>query len=819
MKTELFQSFPVSSLFNDLRTQWDSFQRIVVKADPGAGKSTILPLFILEEKLVRGKIIMLEPRRMAARTLARYMSSLMSWKCGDTIGYKVRGDVCCSPEAKIQIVTEGVFVRMIQDDPFLEGVSLVIMDEFHERNIFTDLSFAFLNDVQSNLNPDLKLIIMTATPEVKVLERVLPDFLYLESEGRMFPVSIQSDGRALETRVRASRIRSVLDEVLRISEGNILIFLPGEREILDLMEDVRTHPLVSDTQVIPLYGRLSPQEQDRALNPPDERIIVAATSIAETSLTIPGISCVIDTGLERKPQFDPNAGLSRLVTKTISRASARQRAGRAGRVREGLCIRLWDQNDESLMDDFPEPEILNADLSSLALEILVWGAHDPGDLVWVDLPPAAHYHQARSLLYLLIIIDSEGRLQPEGKSLAGAGVHPRLAHMLDKGRKEGREQTACALAALLSEGDWLPFQKGSDIRLRLEILKEGKEKNNKRVIQILRTWESLLVRCKIQRTLVEPGDSAALLCHSYPDRIARIRGERIYQMSGGGNCRLRAEDPVQTQEFLIAPLVGGSGDIPSCFLTSPLEKELLWREFSPLMEEEAATLWDEKKCRVSKKVTVKLGNLPLREDTGTIDAGDPQLAMQLAFLFRKRGLEMLPWSQEDKSFLDRIQFARCLKKNNLNWPDTGEESLLSTLDRWFLPLLIKGKLEGRLKDGLASLLGWEERQFLDRQVPERLIVPSGSRIRIDYSTAGTAAVDVRLQEIFGLTETPLLAGEVPILFRLLNPAQRPIQLTRDLKSFWENTYQEVRKELRGRYPKHYWPEDPSVAEPTRRVRR
>jgi ATP-dependent helicase HrpB len=818
MKTQLFHSFPVSSLFEELKSQWSSYQRILLKADPGAGKSTILPLFILSENLSEEKILILEPRRMAARSLARYMSNLMGYKCGELIGYRVKGDVCCSPDARIEIVTEGVFVRIIQDNPFLDGFSLVIMDEFHERNLFTDLSFAFLFDVQTNIRSNLKWIIMTATPEVERLKKVLPDILYLQTQGRMFPVTIESDGHPLESRIRTSRIRTVLKNALEKTDGNILIFLPGEGEILDLIKEIADHPFDSNIPVLPLYGRLPSAEQDAVLNPSSRRMIVAATSIAETSLTIPGISCVIDTGLERKPSFDPNAGLTRLVTKAISKASASQRAGRAGRVKEGLCIRLWDENDERLMDDFAEPEILNADLSSLALELLVWGARTPEDLTWIDSPPRAHYHQALSLLYLLKIIDNNKHLRPEGRALAGAGVHPRLAHMLEQGRRDGREQTACALAALLTEGDWMAYGKGSDIRLRLEALKDGRDSHSKKNRRIIRTWQSLLKKGKVQRHEIEPEDCAALLCHSYPDRIAGLRGERIYQMSGGGSCRLKAEDPVQTHEFLIAPLVGGFGDIPSCFLSSPLSRELLLKEFSSLMTEDDSYHWDEKKNRLSTVVTVKLGVLPIREDKRVPHLSDPDVSASLTSFFKKKGFSSLPWRKEDLSFLNRLRFAGALKKSPENWPDMREDALLGSLELWFFPLFVDGKLEGTMKEGLGHLLNWEQRQFLDKNVPERLTVPSGSRIRIDYSVPGSAAVDVRLQELFGLTETPLLGGEVPLLFRLLNPAQRPIQLTSDLKSFWENTYQEVRKELRGRYPKHYWPEDPTQAEPTSRVR-
>lgn len=814
-----FSTYPVSVLFPDLKKHWAENSTIVLQADPGAGKSTVLPLFLMDEKLCKGKIIILEPRRLAARSLARYMSSLCGRKTGELIGYRVKGDVKCSDDAKIELVTEGVFVRMIQDDPFLEGISLVIMDEFHERNLFTDLSAAFLQDVQTNLRPDLKIMIMSATPETGVLKKVFGEFLYLESEGRMFPVSIKRDEQPLGIRPENRRIIRAVLEGLEQSTGNILIFLPGEREIQSVLGDLRSHiGIPSNLDLLPLYGRLSPSEQDRVLNPGERRMIVASTSIAETSLTIPGISCVIDTGLERKPAFDPNAGLTRLKTGAVSKASASQRAGRAGRLREGMCIRLWSENDERLMDDFTSPEIFNADLAPLIMEILQWGVQNPEDLKWIDDPPPAHYYQAKELLNLLEITGRNGQLSEEGKRLSRYAVHPRLAHMLERFRDTDLEQTACALAALLTEGDWLSTRKGSDIRLRMEYLKSGRDGSNKRVKSIVSSWKSFLSRGAVRREALEPDASAELLCHSYPDRIAKIRGERVYQLSGGSNCRLLPEDPLQSEDYLIAPLVGGGAQIPACFLAVPLTENLIFQELSALITDRKEWSWDEQKQRLSCRNIRCIASLALKSKSIPVDSSDAELPVILPDLFRKKGLFNLPWSKEDHACLNRLRFAANLKRCPEGWPALGEDDLLLTLERWFLPLLVKGRLEGKLKDGIVSLLDWEQIQFLDRHIPERFQVPSGSRIRIDYSDPASPALDVRLQEVFGLTETPLLAGEIPLLFRLLNPAQRPIQMTKDLKSFWDNTYAEVRKELRGRYPKHYWPENPYEGEATSRVR-
>ncbi|MDC7235955.1 MAG: ATP-dependent helicase HrpB [Spirochaetales bacterium] len=820
MNNAQYAGFPVSQLFPALRESWNQYSTFLLQADPGAGKSTILPLFLMDENLCPDKIIILEPRRMAARSLARYMSSLYSRKTGELIGYRVKGDVCSSPRARIELVTEGVFIRMIQDDPFLEGISLVIMDEFHERNLFTDLSAAFLKEVQSELRPDLKILIMSATPEAEPLKRIFPDIHCLSSEGRMYPVALRRDEKPLDMRPDNRRIIRALRTGLEESRGNVLLFLPGEREIRSFLEAVEAEgSFPGNIRFYPLYSRLSAPEQDRVLNPGKERMVIASTSIAETSLTIPGISCVIDTGLVRKPAFDANAGLSRLKTSFVSRASAQQRAGRAGRLQEGICIRLWSEQDEHLMDDFTPPEMLNADLAPLILEMRQWGARKPEDLSWIDPPPAAHYHQASRLLTLLEITGEDGELTEEGRRLSRYGTHPRLAHMLERYRTTPLEQTACALAALLTEGDWLPRAKGSDIRLRMEYLKAGRDRNHKGIRAILNSWQGFLgSRRKPKRDELVPEDCARLLCHSYPDRIAGLRGDRVYQLSGGSNCRLLPEDPLQTEDFLIVPVVGGGGDIPACFLSAPLTRDQIRQELSPLISERKQYSWDEQKNRLQCRSIEALAALNLQSRSAAPDSSDPALPEELAGLFRRKGLALLPWSKEDTACLTRLRFAGELKRCPEGWPSFDEESLLSRLDLWFIPLLIKGRLEGKLKDGLLSLLNWEQQKFLEKEVPERYQVPSGSRIRIDYSDPASPALDVRLQEVFGLMETPLLGGEIPLLFRLLNPAQRPIQITKDLKSFWDNTYAEVRKELRGRYPKHYWPENPYEGEATSRVR-
>ena len=707
---------------------------------------------------------------------------------------------------------------MIQDDPELKDIDAVILDEFHERNLFSDLSYAFLLDVQENLRPDLRILIMSATPEKELLKGHFQGAGYLESRGRMFPVDLECLPGSPDNRIQPVELGRAVQKGLDKRPGDVLVFLPGEGEIHRMEAHLKSMATLEGCRIVPLYGRLSFREQERAFEICSDRKIILATSIAETSLTIPGVTAVVDSGLERRPVFNRHSGLTKLETRRISRASADQRAGRAGRVREGLCIRLWDESTHASLDAFRDPEIISSDLSSLVLETSLWGCPDGEALQWLQPPPRAHYYQARDLLTMLQALDGDGRLSSTGRRMVSMGLHPRLAHLVLEGRRKGLEQTACCLAAFLSERDWFGRGKDSDIHSRLYALKNRRDSHNPVVRRILSLWESLL-RGKIKPEELQVDAAGELLLTAFPDRIGRQREGLRYHLSGGGECRLAEGDSLQGFEYILAVETGGSGQVPLVFLSVPLSKDALPVLCRDIIRESEQTRWDESKNRLKTVGIRSIGHLILSETPRPEAAGNPSLE-EMKKSLRKKSLAILPWGKEDKDFLSRCRFVSALDHSLRpeSWPDFDEEKLINGLEQWFLPLLIKGRLEGSLKDGLLSLLSWDQQTYLKRQVPERIQVPSGSRIRIDYSDPEQPALDVRIQELFGLEETPLIAGSVPLLIRLLNPARRPIQLTRDLKSFWENTYPEVRKELRGRYPKHYWPENPYEAEATRRVR-
>ncbi len=812
------EALPVKKIFPELKTQWERGKtRFIIQAEPGAGKSTAVPCFLLESPFCPGKVIMLEPRRMAARSLAGFLSSQRGEAPGQSIGYRVRGESRVGSGTKLEIVTEGVFIRMIQEDPELTGVSAVILDEFHERNLFSDLAYAFLTDVQDNLRDDLRVIIMSATPEKELLEKAFVDAVYLESHGRMFPVELQWESSfSADLRIDYGKIQAAVFQGLKDKPGDILVFLPGEGEISRFESRLRESVLSETCEILPLYGRLSLKEQDRVFKTSSMRKVILATSIAETSLTIPGITTVIDSGLERRPVFNRHSGLTRLETLPVSKASADQRKGRAGRISEGLCIRMWSEVFHARLDNFREPELLSTDLSSLVLEAAVWGCSRPEDLNWLENPPKAHFYQARELLIMLQAIDRDGRLQNNGKKMALMGLHPRLSAMILEGKREKEEQTACCIAAILSERDWMNRKGDSDFSSRLLSLKNENDRNHPTVKSIRKLWASL-TGGNIRPDQVKPEIAADLLLTAYPDRIAMKREGLSYQLSGGGACRLSETDSLQGCDFILALDTGGAGTESMVFLSLPLSRDQLFQICRDLIQTNESVEWDEDKNRLKYRKITTLGSLILGEQPLTNPSANLSF-IQFKRTLMKKGLSILPMDKADQLFLKRCRFLTVQNPEQYDGPDFSDENLIENIENWFIPLLVKGRLEGKIREGLKSLLSWDQQCLLDRVVPETYRVPSGRRIRIDYSDPEQPALDVRIQELFGLGDTPRIAGEIPLLFRLLNPAGRPIQMTRDLKSFWENTYPEVRKELRGRYPKHYWPENPYDAIPTSRVK-
>jgi len=844
---------PIDAALPELVAALGHAPRAVLKAPPGAGKSTVVPLALLEQSwMAGGRLLMLEPRRLAARAVATRMARTLGESPGQTVGWRMRQDTKVSRATRIEVVTEGVLTRMLQHDPALEGVAAVVFDEFHERSLQADLGLALVLDAQANLRPDLKLLVMSATLDTGALAQRLGDAPVVTADGRTFPVQLRYAGRgapvlpgppvpgqdSMETLV----LRAVL-QALREAPGDVLVFLPGAREIRRLqalLEGADTGPGV---RLLPLYGDLSAAEQDAALQPaaPGTRKVVLATNIAETSLTIQGIRVVVDSGVERRSTFDPVTGMSRLEAARISRASAEQRAGRAGRVEAGVCYRVWSEAAQRSLAAFGTPEILDTDLTGLALELASWGAVDTGSLTFLDPPPAAQLASARDLLRLLGGIDAAGRITAHGRRMAALGLHPRLAHMLLKARPLGLARLAADLAALLSERDLLRTARGrdTDIHARLRVLRgQSQAEVDRGALQRARRMASDLLRQADggNAEAAQSEDRAGLLLAcAYPDRIAlrRDAGEGRYLLANGRGAVFPEAQALRSRELVVAVDLDDRDRDARILLAAALDREDVEEHFADSLVTREEVKWNERERAVSARRVVTLGALELA--SGPLHAVPPDAALAAMLQgLRQLGIGALPWDEDTRLLQARMEFVRrhlgvdregaALDVAGAAWPAVDDESLAARLDEWLTPWL--GGITRRdhlarlpLEQALTGLLEYEQQRRLSDLAPTHLTVPTGSRIRIDYRDELAPVVAVRLQEVFGLLETPRIAGgRVPVTFKLLSPAQRPLQITRDLAGFWRGSYAEVRKDMRGRYPRHYWPEDPAVAEPTRRAK-
>ena len=842
---------PISEVLEPLKRHLSEGDQLVLQAPPGAGKTTVVPLALLDQPwLGTGKILLLEPRRMAARAAAARMAELLGEQVGQTVGYRIRMDSCVSSNTRIEVITEGILTHQLQRDPGLEGVSLVIFDEFHERNLDSDLCLALALQGREHYRDGaaLKLLVMSATLDGDAVSGLLGGAPLLTSSGRQYPVAtFYGAAHQLRDSIVPPAVATVL-RALREQTGSILVFLPGQREInavaRGLSQALKTQG-DSHVQLVPLFGGLSLERQRQAVQPaPDGyRKIVLSTNIAETSLTIEGVTVVVDSGLAREAVFDPGTGMTRLSTRRISRASAEQRQGRAGRQAPGYCYRLWHEHQQDRLVAQATPEILQSDLAPMALQLLSWGVSDYRELHWLDTPPAGPYHQAISVLERLgaTFCNSMGNYQltPHGVRLAQMPLHPRLAHMLLVGCDIHATETACLLAAILSERNPLA-DRGADIVATVAVLMgEGRCPAElqgwfKRVWKQARRFATLATDVHKPRKFaiaVEQQDIlGVLLASAYPDRIARLRPEgdgHHYQISNGRSAQLPGDDSLTGVEWLaVAELGGQVGEsVDRIYCATALNPSVFTEVLSTLVSEVEHVEWNHRKDRFVAERRRLVGSIQLSAEP-LAEVPEKARSEALMGLVEKRGLDILPWNKNLQQWRSRVMLMhRVEQAGSVNpWPDLSDEALLQSLDVWLLPYLgpvrrLEDFQNLDLKAILRAMLPWPLPLELERMAPERWAAPSGSSIAIDYSQQ-PPVLAVKLQEMFGCEETPTIAdGRVKLLVHLLSPGQRPLQITQDLAGFWRGSYQDVKREMKGRYPKHPWPDDPLQALATRHTKK
>ncbi|MBZ0059058.1 MULTISPECIES: ATP-dependent helicase HrpB [unclassified Leclercia] len=803
---------PVAAVLPDLLLALQHAPQVLLNAPTGAGKSTWLPLQILAGGAVNGKIILLEPRRIAARNVAQRLAELLGEKPGETVGYRMRAETCVGENTRLEVVTEGILTRMLQHDPELTGVGLVILDEFHERSLQADLALALLLDVQQGLRDDLKLLIMSATLDNERLQRLLPDAPTLISEGRTFPVERRY--QSLSSQLRFDEAVAVATaELLRQEPGSLLLFLPGVIEIQRVQEQLARR-VGDDVVLCPLYGALSLAEQRKAIlpAPAGQRKVVLATNIAETSLTIEGIRLVVDSAQERVANFDPRTGLTRLLTQRVSQASMTQRAGRAGRLEPGICLHLTPFEQAERAAAQGTAEIMQSDLSGLLMELLQWGCRDPSQLNWLDLPPATNLAAARRLLTQLGALAGE-QLTAFGQKMAKLGNDPRLAAMLASASDEDDIATAAKLAAILEQP---PRGASSD-------LAQAFSRNQPEWQQRARQLSS---RLNSRGGAPDSDRVPALLAKAFPDRIARRRGlDGRYQLANGMGAMLQSDDAMTRHEWLIAPLLLQGSQSPDAriLLGLAVDIDALIGACPDLVEQSDTVEWDEAQGTLKALRRTQIGRLTVNVRP-LAKPSEEELHQAMLNGIRDRGLSVLNWTPEAEQFRIRLH---CAAKwlPEYDWPAVDDASLLADLENWLLPQMsgvhsLRALKALDVKAALQNLTDWSLRQRLDTELPGHYTVPTGSRIAIRYHEDNPPALAVRMQEMFGEATTPAIAqGRVPLVLELLSPAQRPLQITRDLGAFWAGSYREVQKEMKGRYPKHVWPDDPANTAPTRRTKK
>ncbi|HCM0711459.1 TPA: ATP-dependent helicase HrpB [Vibrio parahaemolyticus] len=813
---------PIEAVMPQLLTAVKHQHQVILKAAPGAGKSTYFPLQLIQNQVVTGKVIMLEPRRLAARNIAKYLAEQLGEQVGQRVGYRVRGETKVSASTQLEIVTEGVMTRMIQNDPELDGVDLLIFDEFHERSIHADTALALSLEVQEALRDDLKLVVMSATLDQEALQSLLPEACYIESEGRSFAVETRyaplTANDHLPT-VMAKNIESLMNK----ESGSLLAFLPGVAAIKQVQE--RLSHLPDDVEVCPLYGQLSFTEQQKAISPAEKgkRKVVLATNIAETSLTIEGIRLVVDSGLERVARFDLKNGLTRLEQTRIAQSSAIQRAGRAGRIEEGICVRLYSESQLKQQPQVPQPEILHSDLASLVMELAFWGTTDIHELKWLDIPSAAALRQAKQLLFSLGLITEQGQLTAEGKQAHDLGVEPRAAAMLIKSQSHSDKMVNVALAAvaLIEE----PERNTTNIAHSLHRWLFG---SHPKKSLLLKRAQSLAHKLDTTFSLREVDEDVLplVLSLAFPDRIAQQRTNQFgrFALANGHGAECRPDDMLGGCEYLVAiDLMRSHSNSSQIHLACELDVNILQTTFDSLFSTEEVVDWDEKKGRLVAEKQRKLGQLVI-ERVSLPHPGKEKMTQALLTYVRRQGLSSLNWTPAAESLLERIRCAVDWLPEQA-WPMFDEASLLDSLDEWLEPYMtsvasVKDLSKINLVEALNARLGWPLNQYLDEWLPEHYQLPTGTKKRIRYQHGHEPVLSVRMQEVFGESTSPTVAlGRKRLVLELLSPAQRPLQVTSDLAAFWNGSYKDVQKEMKGRYPKHVWPDDPANHVATTKTKR
>jgi ATP-dependent helicase HrpB len=808
---------PVAEIIPDVHTSLAASNTLIVNAPPGAGKSTLLPLALLEEAWLNGKkIIMLEPRRLAARTIAMRMADLLGEEVGQTVGYRIRFENKVSAKTKIEVVTEGILTRMLHHDNALEQAAIVIFDEFHERSLHADLALALCREAQQVLRPDLRILIMSATLNMPQLKTLL-NAPVIESKGRQYPVEIIYTGEADETLLPELAAR-VVGRAVRENEGDTLVFLPGEAEIKKCAELLES--ALPDFRIHPLYGMLPQQEQYLAIVPNKygKRKIVLATSIAETSLTIEGVKIVVDSGFGRSSRFDIKSGLSRLETIRISKDSADQRAGRAGRLSAGVCYRMWTSATWERMAEHRVPEIMEADLASLMLDMAKWGVSDISQLTWLTPPPANSLSQASETLHQINALEN-GRITEHGKQIHQLACHPRIAHMLLMAVDIKAKQLATDIAAVLEERDPLPRDSGIDINLRIEALRRARESRSlgnkfNRIEKNAASYRKML-ELDADNGIYDAYDTGLLLAYAYPERIASARpgNNAQFQLANGKIAAAGHQDDLAHEAWLAVANMDLRDGLGKIFLAAPLNPT----DLLPMVKEQETVVWDTRKGGLIANKELKIGSIVLQSKP-IANPDENLVSAAIGKALEKEGENLLDFSDKVTQLQNRILSLRTWNPDE-SWPDVSTENLLRTTDAWLAPYLRSVKKTEDLKridieEALFHSLDWEKQNQLNILAPAKLEVPSGSKIPISYSTnGGTPVLAVRLQEVFGLSDTPTLNnGKIKVVLHLLSPGYKPVQVTTDLKSFWNNLYHEVKKELQRRYPKHAWPDNPWTAE-------